>query len=332
MAEGKYAGKDVVFLVAGYNMLVNKVQTLRHKLEAVQEPSHGLGDQWEESTPAGMMKAELAQEGAFFDTQTGYIHAHLASLVGAQDPQTTAVTAVVGFGGNAIGRIIRGIQGALKGSYEVLAEVGKLTKANAEWTVSGKSEDGVILHALGAETSDGDTESSAVDHSAEEALRHVPITSSSVANPTVITTPVPHGLTTGDSVLIAGHSGSTPDINGEEVVTVLTTTTFTVAQNVTVGGTGGTIVPCKTNAGGAGYLQVTALTLGGYTNVDIRLRDSDDDVTYADLGTFTAVAAAPTAERIEVAGAVERYLAVSYDFTGAGSGASITFLAGFARF
>jgi len=66
------------------------------------------------------------------------------------------------------------------------------------------------------------------------------ILTSSVANPTVITTATPHGLTTGLTTTIAGHVGSTPDINGAHVVTVLTADTFTIPVNVTVGGTGGT--------------------------------------------------------------------------------------------
>lgn len=66
------------------------------------------------------------------------------------------------------------------------------------------------------------------------------ISSSSVANPTIITTTAAHGLTTGNIVTISGHTGSTPDINNSYTVTVLTTTTFTIPVNVTVGGTGGT--------------------------------------------------------------------------------------------
>lgn len=85
-------------------------------------------------------------------------------------------------------------------------------------------------------------------------------------------------------------------------------------------------------AGGAGYLQVTDLTLGGYTSVTVTLRDSSDDITYADLGSFTAVTAAPDAERIVVAGTVERYLAVAWAFNGTGASPSVTFMAGFARF
>ena len=69
----------------------------------------------------------------------------------------------------------------------------------------------------------------------------VTITSSSVADPTVITAAASHLLTSGDVITIAGHTGSTPDINGAWVVTVIDATTFTIPIAVTVGGTGGTI-------------------------------------------------------------------------------------------
>jgi hypothetical protein len=68
-----------------------------------------------------------------------------------------------------------------------------------------------------------------------------PVVSSSVANPSVITTQVPHGLTTGQNATIAGHTGSTPSINASHVVTVLSPTTFSIPVNVTVAGAGGTI-------------------------------------------------------------------------------------------
>jgi hypothetical protein len=65
------------------------------------------------------------------------------------------------------------------------------------------------------------------------------IVSSSVATSTVITTTLPHGLSTGMIVTIVGHSGSTPSINSSYVVTVTGASTFTVPVNVTVAGTGG---------------------------------------------------------------------------------------------
>lgn len=74
-------------------------------------------------------------------------------------------------------------------------------------------------------------------------LGAVAIATSSVANPTVITTSASHFVDVGQSVVIAGHSGSTPAINGTHtVLSVLSATTFTIAVNVTVGGTGGTVL------------------------------------------------------------------------------------------
>lgn len=70
----------------------------------------------------------------------------------------------------------------------------------------------------------------------------VAIASSSVANPSVITTSAPHLLQTGDSTTIAGHTGSTPVINGVQKVTVIDATHFSIPVAVTVGGTGGTSI------------------------------------------------------------------------------------------
>jgi hypothetical protein len=170
-----------------------------------------------------------------------------------------------------------------------------------------------------------------VDNSADPTQSPVPIVSSSVANPSVITTSVPHRLTTGESVVIAGHAGSTPAINGEQPVTVTGPTTFTIPVNVTVGGTGGTFTKAKTVAGGAAYLEVTDHVLGSFTGAVVTIRHSADNITFVDLVAFAAETLARNAQRVTVAGTVNRYLAQSLDRTGAGPGGSITYLAGFAR-
>ena len=69
----------------------------------------------------------------------------------------------------------------------------------------------------------------------------VAITSSSVANPTVITTASNHGLATGDWVVIRGHTSVAPSIDGNRQVTVTGVDTFTIPVNVTDGGTGGVV-------------------------------------------------------------------------------------------
>lgn len=67
------------------------------------------------------------------------------------------------------------------------------------------------------------------------------ITTSSVADPTLITTSASHAFVVGSVIVIAGHTGSTPTLNGAHVVTAIpSATTFNIPQSVTVGGTGGT--------------------------------------------------------------------------------------------
>ena len=78
--------------------------------------------------------------------------------------------------------------------------------------------------------------------------------------------------------------------------------------------------------GGVGYLEVSELT--GVTGAVVTIQDSPDGSTWADLITFATVTAAPNAQRIEVAGTVDRYLRVVGDVTGAGT---ITSFVGFAR-
>lgn len=67
------------------------------------------------------------------------------------------------------------------------------------------------------------------------------ITNISVASNTIITTSAPHGLLTGRVVLITS-SNSTPSINGEYAVTVLSSTTFSIPKIVTIAGTTGSTI------------------------------------------------------------------------------------------
>lgn len=83
--------------------------------------------------------------------------------------------------------------------------------------------------------------------------------------------------------------------------------------------------------GGAGIIELTDLDLDGGTGLQAKVRHSADDVTYADLLTFTTLTDIG-AERVTVTGTVNRHLASSWDFTGSpGAGATATFAIGFAR-
>lgn len=83
--------------------------------------------------------------------------------------------------------------------------------------------------------------------------------------------------------------------------------------------------------GGSAYLQLCGLTLGGYTNAPVWVQHSVDNVTFTDLVAFTPATVAPSAQRVTVAGTVNRYLAMRWALAGAGSGPSMTWMIGFYR-
>lgn len=320
----KYGSVSFSILLAdGYNLLGAKVQNVSHKVESITEPSHGLGDASQSNTPVGVRKVTLSQDGAFFDDAVNGMHAAMKA--------STSVSRIVCFAvaGNVIGQLFTGCQGAYASTYEVLAQNEKLTKANAGYVVAGQSDDGVIVQSHTQKTVDWNTKTDGapVDYTLDPSQRVIPITSNSIANPSVVTTPVAHGLATGDIILISGVAGSTPTINGERTVTVISPTTFSVPVNVTgPGGTGGSFVRSNSSGGAVGYQQVSEFT--GFTGFVGKLRDSPDNVTYADLITFANVTTAPVAERQVVAGVIDRWL--SYDGNVTGSG-TITPFAGLSR-
>jgi hypothetical protein len=94
---------------------------------------------------------------------------------------------------------------------------------------------------------------------------NVGITSSSAANPTVITTASDHGFAAGDQITIQGHS-STPPINSTyTVATAPTATTFTLPTAITSAGSGGFV--SRFNAGQDSdllrFTETTFLNEGG---------------------------------------------------------------------
>lgn len=68
-----------------------------------------------------------------------------------------------------------------------------------------------------------------------------PISSMVAGSPVTINTNGAHGLTSGAEVMIAGVTGSTPEVNGTYTATVIDTDTITIPVNVTTAGTGGTV-------------------------------------------------------------------------------------------
>ena len=90
--------------------------------------------------------------------------------------------------------------------------------------------------------------------------------------------------------------------------------------------------------GGRVYIQATALTLGGYTNMQIKLQESSDDGVgdaWADVtgATSTAITTVPASEVLTIAAGttIERYTRALLVLNGSGSGESITALVALAR-
>lgn len=323
---GKYGSASfAVLLVDGYNLLSAKVKNFRHKTASLFESSHGLGDSVAAKTPQGMVQVTLAQDGAFFDDATNGSHDALKSQ--------TATSRVLCFAvaGNTIGQPFTGVGGAYTNSYEVLGQIPNLTKANATYEASGALDRGVIVQHHATKTVDWNTKTdgNAVDYTLDPSQQVIPITSATKATPCVVTTSIPHGRTSGDLVLISGNTLAGPSINSQLAVTVLTDTTFSVAVNTsasTGAGTGGSFVRANSSGGAVGYQQVSAFS--GFTGFVGKIRDSADDVTYADLITFTNVTSAPIAERATVTGTIDRYLSFDGNVTGTGS---ITVFSGLSR-
>jgi hypothetical protein len=74
---------------------------------------------------------------------------------------------------------------------------------------------------------------------------------------------------------------------------------------------------------GYGYLVIGAIDLGGYTNVIVTVQHSNDHVTWGDHTAFAARTAVG-ASKVALATAIEQYLAISWAYTGAGTGPTWT--------
>lgn len=310
---GKYGSSSwAVFLVDGYDVLAAKAQNITDKRTSYTEPVDGLGDTWEKHSPTGVSTAELTQAGAFFDDTTNGIHDAFKA--------STDVLRVVCWAplGNTLGKAFAAVQGAYGMVYEVLGQLGKLTKANVTYSVSGQLDRGAIVQVSTALTTTGNGAS--VDYTTDTSQRVIPITSATKASPCVVTTTVPHGLTSAQIILTSSNTLAGPSINSQQAVTVISTTTFSVAVDTsgsTGAGTGGTFVLASTVNGAVGYQAISAYS--GFTGVIGKIQHSPDDSTWADLITFVNVTSGPVAARLTATGTVDRYTRYVRTVTGSGS-------------
>lgn len=318
-------GPVSAFVIVGGRDLTSDSFVLTDEIENLVEETHSLGKSWEESKPIQLARVTLEANGGLYDDrQDGMVNA-------IQGQGGTQQNVLYGMNGTSIGAEISMLEGALAMIWKRIVSRTNLTKANGVYKVTGRYDRGRLLHGPTAEGgATGNTQgANAVDQNTTQRLPVVSITSSNAGNDR-ITSATPHGLIATDVVIITGHTGSTPSLNGTQTVaTVPSTTEFTVGIDITVGGTGGTFVKV-TSPSGRADLHVLALTLGGYTNVTVKVRHSTDNSTYSDLATFANVTGVGS-QRVAIAVQIQRYTAMNWTFNGAGSGQSITPVVALAR-
>ncbi len=251
-----------------------------------------------------------------------YTDAVFKQLAAYEANQASRKLVSYGLEGVVLGSPITMIDGAFSATWKRQAQREGLTLAGATFVISGQHygpgpEDGTGgARILGINTSragNGNTESASLDNA-----DYAPAQSIVDSNADDSVQVLAHGLITGDTVLIAGHD-STPSIDGDQTVTVVDVDNFTLdGVDITVGGTAvGTIK--KTSSTGVILDQhITALDLGGGTNVIVLVKDSPDNSAWSTIATYAAATseAAGTSERITVAGHIERYLSITWTFTG----------------
>jgi len=307
-------GPSSAFLLVGGRDISGDTFTLEETIENVLEEKHGLGTAWEESLPVGLARVTLDAGGGLYDDRVGGI------VEALQAKGATRQLVLYGLSGKSPGAEATLLDGTYATTWKRISSRDGLTKAHAVHKLTGEYLSGRLLLAALASADPGTGIS--IDSAADPLSRPRVITSSSLANPTTITCPVDHGMVNGEIILITGHSGSTPSLNGGNGYAITSTglKTFTIPVNVTGAGTGGTYQKVS-SLGLTADQHISSLVLGGFTNLIVKVQHSIDSTTWVDLFTFTA-ATGITVERKSTLAQVNRWLKTTYDFSGTGSGQS----------
>lgn len=320
------------FLIGGYDFKGLALKEVIENVEAVLDDLTALGDTWARPVSAGTYKAILGIKGLYDDN---------AAYDGNLLQVGLSFHVCYGVEGNVAGKHLVDFNKAVLKKYARLPVTNKLHRSEAEFertgTLLGDAAQfaiGQVLHPLVPETVAPNYASAAVDHNTDTEAVTIPITSATKANPCIVTTTVPHGLTTGQVVVGSGNTLAAPDINGELIVTVLSPTTFSVGVNTSGSsgaGTGGQVVLASTVNGGIGIFHVTSLVLGGYTNLSLSVDHSVDGAAWNQLAVQIVTTVGGFRVLVAAGTTVRRYLRAAYGYTGAGAGPQVNFLTGFVR-
>jgi hypothetical protein len=151
----KYGSADFALLaVDGVDLLPAKLQTFVERREAVMERVDGLGDKREANGPTGLAKISIVQTGAFFDDRQNGMH---------QAFKTDGRSRSMMYSFDA-GKTVTSIVGVYRQSYEVVAQQGRLTRANVAYQVNGSPTDnGTLVQPFQTYTAAWDTKATPKD-------------------------------------------------------------------------------------------------------------------------------------------------------------------------
>lgn len=132
----KYGSADFsLYLVDGVDLLPAKVQTFSERRTAIMERIDGLGDTREAMGPTGILSLSIIQTGAFFDDRQAGMH---------QAFKTDGRPRVVMYSFTG-GKDVTTVAGVYRQSYDVVAQMGRLTRANVTYQVNGTADVGGVL-------------------------------------------------------------------------------------------------------------------------------------------------------------------------------------------
>lgn len=159
----KYGSPNVdAVLVGGYNLVTYLTGIGSVRKAAVLEERTVLGDDWRKHGDTTLREYSMGPyEGWYDDTATSGIDARVLAELG-----TTAVICELR-DTNAAGKQFVGMGSAWVQDYERMITIGESHKISVTFMGSGEQDNGVILHALGVEADDGDTESASYDGGAQ---------------------------------------------------------------------------------------------------------------------------------------------------------------------
>jgi len=148
----KYSSKDVGFHLLGGYSLLGVDSKYDDAVELRLNETDTLGQADEEFWSSGAKKTEITQDG-WYDDAVGSIHDAF------RDVPVTAIPMSIAQHGNVNGRMFDSYQSVQRIGYTVQLATSEVTKAQARYGIWYGKKQACLIHALGAKTTAGNTDS-----------------------------------------------------------------------------------------------------------------------------------------------------------------------------